>query len=77
MRVPGGTYVRTIVHDLALALSSAGHIVSLTRSRQKDYVLEPAEECDLRCVQWEVFEAALELKERKMRMGGQHGNTRY
>jgi tRNA pseudouridine55 synthase len=60
MRVSGGTYVRSIVHDLARALGSAGHVVTLTRSRQKDYVLEPTEEGDRRCVPWEVFEAALE-----------------
>jgi len=59
MRVSGGTYVRSIVHDLAHALGSAGHVVTLTRSRQKDYALEP-EEGDRRCVPWEVFEAALE-----------------
>jgi len=59
MRVSGGTYVRSIVHDLAHALGCAGHVVTLTRSRQKDYVLEPAEEGDRRCVPWEVFEAAL------------------
>jgi tRNA pseudouridine55 synthase len=59
MRVSGGTYVRSIVHDLAHALGSAGHVVTLTRSRQKDYVLEPTEEGDRRCVPWEVFEAAL------------------
>jgi tRNA pseudouridine55 synthase len=60
MRVSGGTYVRSIVHDLAHVLGSAGHVVTLTRSRQKDYVLEPTEEGDRRCVPWEVFEAALE-----------------
>ncbi|KAH9993797.1 pseudouridylate synthase 4 [Russula vinacea] len=60
MRVSGGTYVRSIVHDLAHALGSAGHVVTLTRSRQKDYVLEPTEEGDRACVPWEVFEAALE-----------------
>ncbi|KAI0275894.1 pseudouridylate synthase 4 [Russula aff. rugulosa BPL654] len=59
MRVSGGTYVRSIVHDLAHALGSAGHVVTLTRSRQKDYVLEPTEEGDRRCIPWEVFEAAL------------------
>jgi tRNA pseudouridine55 synthase len=59
MRVSGGTYVRSIVHDLARALGSAGHVVTLTRSRQKDYVLEPMEEGDRGCVPWEVFEAAL------------------
>ncbi|KAI9446138.1 pseudouridine synthase [Lactarius indigo] len=60
MRVSGGTYVRSIVHDLAHALGSAGHVVTLTRSRQKDYALEPSEEGDRRCVPWEVFEAAME-----------------
>jgi tRNA pseudouridine55 synthase len=60
MRVSGGTYVRSIVHDLAHALGSAGHVVTLSRSRQKDYVLEPTEEGDRGCVPWEVFEAALE-----------------
>jgi len=60
MRVSGGTYVRSIVHDLAHALGSAGHVVTLTRSRQKDYALEPSEEGDRRCVPWEVFEAAVE-----------------
>ncbi|KAI0263345.1 pseudouridylate synthase 4 [Gloeopeniophorella convolvens] len=59
MRVSGGTYVRSIVHDLAHALGSAGHVVTLTRSRQKDYVLEPKEEGDRACVPWEVFETAL------------------
>ncbi|KAH9071176.1 pseudouridine synthase [Lactarius deliciosus] len=60
MRVSGGTYVRSIVHDLAHALGSAGHVVTLTRSRQKDYALEPSEEGDRRCVPWEVFDAAVE-----------------
>jgi len=60
MRVSGGTYVRSIVHDLAHALGSAGHVVTLSRSRQKDYVLELTEEGDRGCVPWEVFEAALE-----------------
>ena len=58
MRISGGTYVRSIVHDLAHALSSAGHVVTLTHSRQKDYALEPEEE-DHRYVPWEVFGAAL------------------
>jgi len=60
MRVSSGTYVRSIVHDLAHALGSAGHVVTLTRSRQKDYALDPSEEGDRRCVPWKVFEAALE-----------------
>ena len=51
--------MRSIVHDLVHALGSAGHIVTLTRSRQKDYAVELEEE-DRRYVPWEVFEAALE-----------------
>jgi len=31
MSVSGGTYVRSIVHDLANALGSAGHVVTLQR----------------------------------------------
>ena len=58
MKVSGGTYVRCIVHDLARALGSAGHVVTLTRSRQGRFALEPTEEGDRACVPWEVFEKA-------------------
>jgi tRNA pseudouridine55 synthase len=60
MRVSGGTYVRSLVHDLAHTLGSAGHVVTLTRSRQKNYALEPKEEGDQVCVPWEVFQDAAE-----------------
>ncbi|KAF8910995.1 pseudouridylate synthase 4 [Gymnopilus junonius] len=60
MRVSGGTYVRSLVHDLAHAVGSAGHVVTLTRSRQGRFVLDPAEEGDRRCVPWRVFEKAME-----------------
>lgn len=59
MRVSGGTYVRSIVHDLAHALGSAGHVVTLTRSRQGRFTLEPSGQEDRACVPWEVFEKAL------------------
>ena len=59
MRVSGGTYVRSIVHDLSHALGSAGHVVTLTRSRQGRFALEPTSEDDRACVPWEVFEKAL------------------
>jgi len=59
MKVSGGTYVRSIVHDLAHAVGSAGHVVTLTRARQGRYVLESSEESDQECVPWEVFEKAL------------------
>ena len=58
MRVSGGTYVRSIVHDLAHALGSAGHVVTLTRSRQGRFAVEPTND-DQACVPGEVFEKAL------------------
>ena len=41
MKVSGGTYVRSIVHDLGHAVDSAAHGVTLTRSRQGRLALEP------------------------------------
>ncbi|KAI0670396.1 pseudouridylate synthase 4 [Trametes maxima] len=58
MKVSGGTYVRCVVHDLAHALGSAGHVVTLQRSRQGRFALEP-KEGDRACVPWEVFQSAL------------------
>ncbi|KAL1747557.1 pseudouridine synthase [Schizophyllum fasciatum] len=44
MTVSSGTYVRTIVHDLAHAVGSAGHVVVLTRTRQGRFTLgEPTQ----------------------------------
>ena len=59
MRVSGGTYVRTIVHDLGHAVGSAAHVVTLTRTRQSRFALEPTEEGDFGCVPWEVFKRAV------------------
>lgn len=42
MTVSSGTYVRSIVHDLGIALGSAAHVVKLTRTRQGEFVLDPA-----------------------------------
>ncbi|KAJ6572915.1 pseudouridylate synthase 4 [Mycena sp. CBHHK59/15] len=58
MRVSGGTYVRSIVHDLAHELGSAGHVVTLCRSRQGRFTLEATENGDRACVPWDVFEKA-------------------
>lgn len=58
MTVSGGTYVRSLVHDLAHAVGSAGHVVTLTRSRQGRFALEPSKDSDLGCVPWDVFERA-------------------
>lgn len=58
MKVSGGTYVRSIVHDLGHALGSAAHLVTLTRSRQSRFTLDPSGDHDTACVPWEVFEKA-------------------
>ncbi|TDL21480.1 pseudouridine synthase [Rickenella mellea] len=42
MTVSGGTYVRSIVHDLGHAVGSAAHVVTLTRVRQGRFTLELA-----------------------------------
>ncbi|KAI0797958.1 pseudouridine synthase [Abortiporus biennis] len=60
MKVSGGTYVRSIVHDLGHALGSAAHVVTLTRARQGRFVLEPSSPEDRGCVPWEVFTKAAE-----------------
>ncbi|KAK0239959.1 pseudouridine synthase [Armillaria nabsnona] len=57
MKVSGGTYVRSIVHDLAHAVGSAGHVVTLTRSRQGKFVLDQEEEEDHVCMPFDVFTA--------------------
>lgn len=58
MKVSGGTYVRSIVHDVGHAVGSAAHVVTLTRSRQGRFALEPTEPEDIGCVPWETFEKA-------------------
>ncbi|KAG9085442.1 hypothetical protein FS749_004416 [Ceratobasidium sp. UAMH 11750] len=42
MSVSSGTYVRSIVHDVGVALGSAAHVVTLTRTRQGKYGLAGA-----------------------------------
>ena len=60
MKVSGGTYVRSVVHDLGHAVGSASHVVTLTRSRQGRFTLEPTGAGDMGCVSWGVFGAAAE-----------------
>ncbi|KAI6045726.1 pseudouridylate synthase 4 [Pisolithus marmoratus] len=63
MKVSGGTYVRSIIHDLGHALGSAAHVVTLTRLRQGRFTTEaPEGEQDRSCVPWEVFERAKETE---------------
>ncbi|KDN48976.1 hypothetical protein RSAG8_02329, partial [Rhizoctonia solani AG-8 WAC10335] len=79
MVVSSGTYVRSIVHDIGMALGSAAHVVTLTRTRQGKYNLASAQGAasqspvspgvdrpglmDGNCIKWEVFERALALAE--------------
>ncbi|EJD45373.1 pseudouridylate synthase 4 [Auricularia subglabra TFB-10046 SS5] len=69
MRVSGGTYVRSIVHDVGRAVGSAAHVVTLTRTRQAAYALEPrpnenADEEEHPTVPWDVFERAIEKRKK-------------
>jgi len=57
MTVSSGTYVRSIVHDIGLALGSAAHVVSLTRTRQGDFALGEGHDSG-DCVPWSVIDKA-------------------
>ena len=59
MRVSGGTYVRSVAHELGHALGSSAHVVTLTRTRQGRFTIRPSEPADMACVSWDVFEKAL------------------
>lgn len=65
MTVSGGTYVRSIVHDLCHAMDSAGHVVTLTRSKQGKFVLSDGEvkEGERKCVDWDVISKAAQRNE--------------
>lgn len=41
MTVSSGTYVRSLVHDIANAVDSAAHVVELVRTRQGPFALDP------------------------------------
>jgi tRNA pseudouridine55 synthase len=57
MTVSSGTYVRSIVHDIGLAVGSAAHVVVLTRTRQGEFALEKGN-----YVAWDLFEKAMEAR---------------
>lgn len=42
MTVSSGTYVRSIIHDIGIALGSSAHVVKLTRTRQGEFTLDPS-----------------------------------
>ncbi|KAK4687618.1 tRNA pseudouridine55 synthase, partial [Tremellales sp. Uapishka_1] len=69
MTVSSGTYVRSIVHDIGLALGCCAHVVKLTRTRQGEFSLHGDEEYlagethdgpSNGCIPWTVLEKAIE-----------------
>lgn len=44
MTVSSGTYVRSIIHDIGIALGSSAHVVKLTRTRQGEFMLNDVAE---------------------------------
>lgn len=69
MTVSSGTYVRSIVHDLAIAAGSAAHVQTLTRTRQGEWSIDTSsaaesqdkEQTGVRgnCIDWKVFADAI------------------
>uniref|UniRef100_V5EQV7 tRNA pseudouridine(55) synthase n=2 Tax=Kalmanozyma brasiliensis (strain GHG001) TaxID=1365824 RepID=V5EQV7_KALBG len=64
MTVSSGTYVRSIVHDLAIAAGSAAHVQTLTRTRQGEWSIDTpssTQEGVVRgnCIDWKVFADAI------------------
>lgn len=84
MTVSSGTYVRSLVHDIGIALGSAAHVVELIRTRQGQYALDPAaahtvegedsKESLQATVPWSVLEEGIEqmkAKKQKRPAGGE------
>lgn len=71
MTVSGGTYVRSVVHDLGAAVDSAAHVARLIRTRQGQFSLGHASapqdgavadsgvDIPGNCIPWAVFERGL------------------
>ena len=71
MTVSGGTYVRSVVHDLGAAVGSAAHVARLIRTRQGEFALghsavpqdgavaDSSVELPGNCIPWAVFERGL------------------
>jgi tRNA pseudouridine55 synthase len=77
MTVSSGTYVRSIVHDIGLAVGSLAHVVVLSRTRQGSFALSTAGSppkpdgtpaATHECVEWSVFEEAVEVHERAFKI---------
>ncbi|SPC65879.1 related to tRNA pseudouridine synthase B [Ustilago sp. UG-2017b] len=81
MTVSSGTYVRSIVHDLAIAAGSAAHVQTLTRTRQGEWSIDTrsassTEESEAgnvgnvvrgNCIEWKVFADAIADMQREKR----------
>lgn len=75
MTVSSGTYVRSIIHDIAIALGTTAHVVKLTRTRQGEFSLNPTggetapavvdESFAGGCVEWSLLEKAIKDLEGK------------
>jgi tRNA pseudouridine55 synthase len=69
--------VRSIIHDIALALGSTAHVVKLTRTRQGQFALEPSNavpdsaeaSTEVGCVEWTLLEAAIKAMEESKKGG--------
>jgi tRNA pseudouridine55 synthase len=64
MTVSSGTYVRSIIHDIGIALGSAAHVVRLQRTRQGEFALDVEDKGatttpSIPTIEWDVFERAL------------------
>lgn len=64
MTVSSGTYVRSIVHDLAIAAGSAAHVQTLTRTRQGEWSIDTSSSTEQgvvrgNCIEWKVFADAI------------------
>ncbi|KAH8916678.1 pseudouridine synthase [Atractiella rhizophila] len=64
MEVSSGTYVRSLIHDIGIALGSAAHVVRLTRTRQGEFAEKKEGEKLFKAIPWSVFEEALGRLER-------------
>jgi tRNA pseudouridine55 synthase len=77
MTVSSGTYVRSIVHDIALALNSAAHVVVLQRTRQGEFSLPDASTgAGGDCVSWDLFQQAVDERQEERKAAGLWGGEK-
>jgi len=76
MTVSSGTYVRSIVHDIGLALGCGAHVVTLTRTRQGEFTLYPEAKDELvtAAVPDATSQVEEEMTEEEMMANAETGN---